>query len=340
MNDRLLLVKTERMSEAWMWQLLGLISPIVILFGNLVGDFWVLAGPLLVLGIYPLLDLATGVSPFGRSCQPAIRQLQWLLYAHVLLVFVVVASLCWRALEDGNAWITWAAVLGTGINTGVSGLIVAHELGHRRPRSVLWWLGRLNLLLAFYLHFTVEHNRHHHAMVATTEDPASAPQGRGLWGHLVRTIPLQLKGAWRLGSSGGRTSLRNPILHGIIIQVMLVTALWQGLSGWVALAFLGQAVGSIFLLEYVNYIQHYGLRREVGARQSTMDSWQSDVRWSRWTLLELTRHPAHHMKPGLPFWELISYAEAPTLPTGYYGLFWICLFPPLWRRWIDPLIPG
>ena len=92
------------------------------------------------------------------------------------------------------------------------------------------------------------------------------------------------------------------------------------------------------MLEYVNYVQHYGLRRESGTRQSQMDSWQSDVRWSRWTLLELTRHPAHHLKPGLAFWQLITYPNAPTLPTGYYGLFWVCLFPPLWRRLIDPLI--
>ena len=42
------------------------------------------------------------------------------------------------------------------------------------------------------------------------------------------------------------------------------------------IAFLGQAIVGIFLLEYVNYIQHYGLRR-TGKRKTKMHSWQSSV---------------------------------------------------------------
>ena len=35
---------------------------------------------------------------------------------------------------------------------------VAHELGHTKPKSFSWWVGRLNLFSVLYLHFTTEHN--------------------------------------------------------------------------------------------------------------------------------------------------------------------------------------
>tara|TARA_A100001037_G_C14624209_1_gene402910 strand:- start:17 stop:418 length:402 start_codon:yes stop_codon:yes gene_type:complete len=131
----------------------------------------------------------------------------------------------------------------------------------------------------------------------------------------------------------------NPIFLGLGAEGILVAAIWYqfGMAG--AMALLYQAAISIFLLEYVNYIRHYGLRREVGEKQTHMHSWQTEVRWSRWTLLELTRHPAHHLKASLPFWKLQPYEGAPTLPTGYFGMFWPSLIPPLWKRIMDPRIP-
>ena len=32
--------------------------------------------------------------------------------------------------------------------------------------------------------------------------------------------------------------------------------------------------------------------------------------------------------------------NAPTLPTGYYGCFWLAVVPPLWRRMVDGRIPS
>lgn len=58
-------------------------------------------------------------------------------------------------------------------------------MGHSRPLTFRWWLARLNLLTALYLHFTLEHNRQHHPAVATATDPASAPRGRTFWLQLV-----------------------------------------------------------------------------------------------------------------------------------------------------------
>ena len=127
----------------------------------------------------------------------------------------------------------------------------------------------------------------------------------------------------------GKTGLKNPVYRGLILQIVMVGAMFAFLGPWITGAFLAQAAFAVFLLEYINYIRHYGLLRDVGERQTEMHSWQSEERWSRWTLLELTRHPAHHLKASKPFWELQPYEDAPTLPSGYYGCFWIALIPPL-----------
>ena len=56
-------------------------------------------------------------------------------------------------------------------------------------------------------------------------------------------------------------------------------------------------------------------------------------------LVELTRHPAHHLEAGKLFGNL-SYEDAPELPSGYYGCFWVALVPPLWRGLIHPRMPS
>jgi len=76
----------------------------------------------------------------------------------------------------------------------------------------------------------------------------------------------------------------------------------------------------------------------LGRPATAQHSWQSEARWSRWTLLDLTRHPAHHLKPGLRFWQLQPYPDVPSLPAGYYALFWPALVP-LWRRLMDHRLP-
>ena len=326
--------------EAWGWHLLGLINPLLVIAGNLVGGPWVLTGLIYMLGLGPLLDLILGKAERPRPPRDSGRPFDALLYVHAVLQFIALGTLLYRASLDGLAWTTWGAAGSTGLSSGVSGIIVAHELGHRRPRSFAWWVGQANLLSVLYLHFTTEHNHTHHRLVATSEDPASARRGESLWAFVVRTIPGQFADALGVQAAKNRSGWRNPVARGMALQLVLVAAIGLLLGPWVALAFVAQAALAVFLLEYINYIRHYGLHRDVDERQTERHSWQSEERWSRWTLLELTRHPAHHLKASVPFWKLRPYEGAPSLPSGYYGCFWIAVVPPLWRRIMDPRIPG
>ena len=325
--------------EPWTLHLLGLITPSVVITGNLVGGPWVVTGTVYMLGLGPLLDLALGRARQPRPPRASGRPFMLLLYVHAVLQFVAVATLLWRAGLDGAGWVTLGAAVSTGLSSGVSGIIVAHELGHTRPRSFSWWVGQANLLTVLYLHFTTEHNHTHHRLVATRDDPASASRGESLWGFVVRTVPAQFADALRVQAAKGHSGWSNPVARGMALQVGVVSGVLLLAGPWVALAFVLQAAVAVFLLEYINYIRHYGLVRAPEESQTERHSWQSEERWSRWTLLELTRHPAHHLKASVPFWRLRPYDGAPSLPSGYYGCFWIAVFPPLWRKVMDPRIP-
>ena len=134
--------------------------------------------------------------------------------------------------------------------------------------------------------------------------------------------------------------LTNLTARGVALQVLLLTCILLVLGPVPLAAFAVQSAFTVFLLEYINSIRHYGLHREAGGRQTAAHSWQSEHRWSRWTLLELTRHPAHHLEANKPFWQLQPDDDAPQLPSGYYGCFWVALIPPRWRRLIHPRLPG
>ena len=48
--------------ESWLWHLLGLINPIIVMASNIVGGYWVASGVIYMLGLGPILDML-----FGRA---------------------------------------------------------------------------------------------------------------------------------------------------------------------------------------------------------------------------------------------------------------------------------
>jgi alkane 1-monooxygenase len=320
--------------------LTSFLLPIVVIGGNYFGGFGTLWGLILMFFCYPVLDIIFGSRKGHQGVSGKSLMLgESILRIHVLLQMGVVGTLLWRGLQDGSTWTTFAAAMSSGCVGGASGIIVAHELGHRRPRSLSWWMSQLNLLSVCYNHYTTEHNHNHHLYVGTDADPATAPVGRGLWAQMAISLPQQFFSSWRIQAKKARLKSFNPMLFSLLLQVGVIVTIGALLSWWASLAFLLHAFFAIILLEYVNYIRHYGLRRGPDGKQTEQQSWQTEARWTGWTLFEVSLHPDHHLRTSLPFWKLRSIENAPTLPVGYYGLFWVCAFPPLWRRWIDSRIP-
>ena len=65
-------------------------------------------------------------------------------------------------------------------------------------------------------------------------------------------------------------------------------------------------------------------------------SWNSNNVASNVLLYHLQRHSDHHANPTRRYQALRHFDEAPQLPTGYAGMIVLALFPPLWRRVMDP----
>lgn len=305
----------------WTYHLLGLLTPLVTILGIYLGGWWMGSTIYLALGLYPILDYISGTSSEVPSVDSR-RPFDIIVHLHGFLVPIVILVLFWKIFTSPIDSFLLLGVVSVGFSSGASGIITAHELGHRKPKSFSWWLARLDLLCVNYLHFTVEHNHTHHKHWARPIDPTSAPVGRNIYYHFLRTIPLQISGAYKARPKDVRLSFLAEAI--LLISLFLISEI-------IFLAFIGQAIIAIFLLEFVNYLQHYGLSRGMDERANASHAWESRHRWSRWTLMELPLHPSHHLKSSTPYQELSVHDESPQLPNGYYVMFWTALIPPLFH---------
>ena len=344
---------TDGKRYAWLLGIIVPLSPFLAFFWVTVtgfGALWYL-GPLLVFGLFPILDMAIGLD---RTNPPDSvlkfleqdRYYRWCTYVFIPIQYAGLVFACWMwaygdlsLAEDIGLALTMAVVGGIAINT-------AHELGHKRASSEKW-LSRIALAQTGYGHFFIEHNRGHHVKVATPEDPASSRLGESFWAFLPRTVAGSLRSAWgietarldRLGKS--HWGIHNDVLSAWAMTVVLFGGLTLVFGPVVLPYLLVQAAIGFSLLEVVNYLEHYGLlrqKREDGRYERCLPehSWNSNNVASNVLLYHLQRHSDHHANPTRRYQALRHVDEAPQLPTGYAGMIVLAWFPPLWRRVMDP----
>jgi alkane 1-monooxygenase len=305
--------------------------------------------PVVILGVIPLIDLWIGDDRANppEDLVPALqasRYYRWITYLFLPAQYAALVLTC-------LAWVRGPGLIGgiglaltAGLVNGVA-INTAHELGHKREAAERW-LSKIALAPTGYGHFFIEHNRGHHVRVATPEDPASSRLGETYWQFWPRTVLGSLRSAWRLEFSRHRLRGRNPwtwrndILNAWAMTVVLFAAITLAV-GPAALPFLLiQAVIGFSLLEAVNYLEHYGLRRARNAagRYEKVDprhSWNSDRLVTNVFLFQLQRHSDHHANPLRRYQTLRSFDVSPQLPAGYATMLVLALIPPLWRRVMD-----
>lgn len=254
--------------------------------------------------------------------------------ANFVLLGVMASKLAvWPLPELGTTLANFVAMQAvSGVCAGYSGIVLAHELVHRRNRFQ-FFLGRLLLMGVCYEHFATEHVRGHHPRIGTRSDPATARFGETFHQFFWRSVPAQFESAWhlekvRLGDAHMRwhdpRMLRHRVLQGVVAQVSIVAA-YYALFGWLAaLFFLLQARTAIMLLEVVNYVEHWGLTR-VGKTVTNLDSWDTDNWFTLHTLVGLSRHSDHHARASRPYHMLRRFDESPKMPAGYYGTILLAL---------------
>ena len=238
-------------------------------------------------------------------------------------------------------------VTSMGLCCGILGINVGHELGHRK-HPYEKWMAKINLMTSLNMHFMHEHNLHHHQMVSTPEDPATAKFGEPLYLFWFRSIFGVYRWAWKLERQRLHRkgisfwSVRNQMITDHLIEIGLLVGIGY-LFGPVTVGyFLLAALMGHLLLETVNYIEHYGLvRYKVGDRYERVmphHSWNSNHMLGRLNLFELSRHSDHHFIASRKYQVLRHMDESPQMPTGYPGMMVLSTIPPLWFAVMNPMV--
>ena len=320
--------------------------PLVSLISLYLGGWYSYLAISYTFGLVPFLELFTSGSTVNmdKAEEEMAREdrfYDFLLYGLVPAQIFILGYFLMQVSQPG---LPWHELIGLAMAYGVScGVAInnAHELGHRST----WYeqlMSKVLLLTSLYMHFFIEHNRGHHRHVATHEDPASSRYGETIYAFYLRTISGSWLSAWKL--EGERLtkakqafwSLHNEMIRFQIIQVLLVAGIGFMFGVSVMLFFmLGAAVG-FMQLETVNYIEHYGLQRQMKnnryERTLPIHSWNSNHPLGRLVLLELSRHSDHHFLASRPYQVLRHFEESPQMPTGYPGMMLMAMVPPIWFK--------
>ncbi len=231
-------------------------------------------------------------------------------------------------------------VISIGLGCGVFGINIGHELGHRID-SWQRFLGKIALLSSLRMSFYIEHNWGHHADVSTDKDPASAKKNEIVYFFIPKSIFKTWLNAWVIQKEllikrkASFFSIYNDILWYLFIQWGTVASIALIFNWQTAVAFIIAALIGMILLELINYIEHYGLRRDknekgIYERVLPIHSWNSDHNSSSSALFNLSRHSDHHYIASRPYQILRTYETVPNMPTGYAGMILLSLIPPLW----------
>ncbi len=255
-------------------------------------------------------------------------------------------------------WLTVAAITGDRIgNISKLGTFVAaglyfgqvsnsnaHELIHKRARG-LHTLGKWVYISILFGHHTSAHVLVHHRLVATRDDPGSARRGESLY-HFMRRAWL---GSFRAGFAAesrrlaqiGRRQWQHPyVIYCGGAALMMGFALWIGGAKGLIVYFCLAGLATTQLL-MSDYVQHYGLSRQIGEGGkpepvAARHSWNSPHWFSSALMLNATRHSDHHAHPSRPF-AALTIPDGPMLPRALPVMACVALYPPFWRRLMDPL---
>ena len=118
---------------------LSWIIPISVIIGNYVGDIYVGTATFIGLVVFPVLDLILGDGKDRTPESTSPHFFDFILYGHVFLQFIAIASFFYFIQSNPAMNLMILATLSTGFGTGISGIVVAHELIHRKglPLSLI-----------------------------------------------------------------------------------------------------------------------------------------------------------------------------------------------------------
>lgn len=322
--------------------------------GLMFGGLWSYAGIAYAFAIIPVVDYLMGVKTSNIDPNTEERALifhriitwMWVpIQIGVIFTFIAIAGTDMRSESE-----MIASMIAVGLLTGGVGITYAHELMHQTNKFERS-LSEILMTSTLYGHFCIEHVHGHHIHVGTPKDPVSAAYGQSFYKFYPRAVFGSFASAWRIQRD--RMARRNQWFYGLsnpFWSYLLAYAVYFGVSyalaGWFGVAlFALQAFVAFTLLEIINYVEHYGLRRRQLAdgryeRVQPRHSWNASHTFTNYFLINLQRHSDHHKHPQRRYPVLQHYKddEAPQLPFGYPTMLIMSLLPPLWFRVMNPRV--
>lgn len=322
---------------------LSYILPLLVLSGAMAGGFATNFAALFIFLILPIMEALTHKflgDAHPRRGEEESRLHDYVLYGYVVLQTIALFAFLYRlAYSYMPVHEQISLTLSAGC-MGAVGITAAHELVHRTSK----WEQRLGLFLlsqVTYMHFRVEHVFGHHRNVATPLDAATAQKDESLYVFLPRSIFESYMHSFKLDNSLKNTGLKNrPLLYSIILAGIYL-AIYLVFGAQALRGFFLQSCVAIILLEAVNYLEHYGLRRRADdkgryEKQEAKHSWDTYSYFTNALFFNLGYHGDHHMKPLKPYQTLEEVRVGNDLPYGYTLMFYLSLIPSEWKKMMNP----
>jgi alkane 1-monooxygenase len=330
------------------------IVPALVVVGFYVGQYWNYLAILFSFILLPILDQFLGTDTSNTPESEVQKTSEDLYYRFVTYVWTYfqLGFMVWGAyaVTSGklNSMLEWAGfIVSFSLVTGGVGITVAHELGHKKSALERTY-GQVLLMTVSYMHFYIEHNRGHHVLVATPEDPATARKNENFYSFWFRSVFLGYAHAWKLEAESLKRknrsiiSIHNQMIWFAILPVLFCAVLtfvftfYLNRFAWeVPVFFFSQSFFAFTLLELVNYVEHYGIMRKQldpgkFERVNPLHSWNASHLLSNFFLFQLQRHSDHHAFAYKRYQVLDHYDESPQLPFGYPTMVILALMPPVW----------
>ncbi|WP_027394503.1 alkane 1-monooxygenase [Aquimarina latercula] len=310
--------------------------------------------PIYVFGLIPFLELFTSASNENleedlRLSKSKKRLFDWLLYINLPLIYSILFYAIYTITKNTlSLYEIIGIIISTGIVLGANGINVGHELGHRFTNER--FIAKALLLPSLYMHFYIEHNFGHHLKAATTEDPATAKYNQPVYLFWITSVIGQYISAWKIQTklltqnNLSFFSIKNDMFWYLIITTLYLGSIYFFFDLYGFYIAISSGVIGFLLLETINYIEHYGLKRNKNSsgryeRVREIHSWNSNHLLGRILLFELTRHSDHHYRASKKYQILDHHDKSPQLPFGYPTSMVIALLPPLWFILMNKRVP-
>jgi alkane 1-monooxygenase len=329
--------------------------PIIGILGIHFQGFWCWSAMIYAFVFIPIGEILMPLNTNNYSEEEIESRLKnklydFMLYLNVPIVYGSIFYSLYIVTHNNLSYTELAGIVfSLGVILGANGINVGHELGHRKNifEKVL---GKMLLIPSHYTHFFIEHNHGHHLHVSTPNDPSTAKYNQTLYAFWWQTVTGTYTKAWeiqmKLNQQENRKmySLKSDMFWFTLIQIGYLLAMYFGFG------FTGLIVGffagiiGFLLLETINYIEHYGLKRNLTPsgrfeRVTEKHSWNSNHVLGRIVLYELTRHSDHHYKSQKEYQILEYHDVSPQMPFGYPTSMVMSFIPPLWFAVMNKRVP-